>query len=307
MLKNTYEGQACSIARSLELIGERWTLLIVRDIFRGQRRFDDIQESLGIARNVLANRLDRLVEEGIIEKRRYQERPPRYEYFLTEKGIDLWPVLVSLIKWGDKHEPSAIRRAAAGRHPPQGVRRRDRRPLHLRRNAASASGRATATSSAGCRSEPPRRYAAGAWLSTRLSKARPTTPSPSRWTPTGSASTRMRSTRTTPSTTTPTRREAAGFRDVVAPPMFAVVYSAPAMGPPIFEVIGEALPRMVHGGQEFVWGEPVCAGDTISTEASVKEIYEKDGKGFYVFESVSKNQDGDQVVRATWTNIVRGV
>ena len=105
MLKNTYEGQACEIARSLELIGERWTLLIVRDIFRGLRRFDDMQESLGIARNVLANRLDRMVEEGILEKRRYQERPPRYEYFLTEKGIDLWPVLVSLIKWGDKHEP----------------------------------------------------------------------------------------------------------------------------------------------------------------------------------------------------------
>ena len=105
MLKNTYEGQACSIARSLELIGERWTLLIVRDVFRGLRRFDDMQKSLGIARNVLANRLERLVEEGIFEKRPYQEHPPRYEYFLTEKGIDLWPVLVSLIKWGDKHEP----------------------------------------------------------------------------------------------------------------------------------------------------------------------------------------------------------
>ena len=101
--------------------------------------------------------------------------------------------------------------------------------------------------------------------------------------------------------------KAAGFRDVVAPPMFAVVYSAGAMGPPIFEAIGEALPRMVHGGQEFVWGEPVCAGDTITTEATVKEIYEKDGKGFYVFESVSKNQDGAQVVRGIWTNIVRGV
>ena len=100
---------------------------------------------------------------------------------------------------------------------------------------------------------------------------------------------------------------AAGFRDVVAPPMFAVVYSAPAMGPPIFEAIGEALPRMVHGGQEFVWGEPVCAGDTISTETTVKEIYEKDGKGFYVFETVSTNQDGAETVRATWTNIVRGV
>lgn len=103
MLKNTYDGQVCSIARSLELIGERWTLLIVRDIFRGYRRFDDIQRSLGIARNVLANRLERLVEEGILEKRPYAEH--RFEYFLTEKGIDLWPVLVSLVKWGDKHEP----------------------------------------------------------------------------------------------------------------------------------------------------------------------------------------------------------
>ena len=105
MLRNTYDGQVCSIARSLELIGERWTLLIVRDIFRGLRRFDAIQRDLGIARNVLANRLDRLVEEGILEKRPYAERPLRYEYFLTEKGIDLWPVLVSLVKWGDRHEP----------------------------------------------------------------------------------------------------------------------------------------------------------------------------------------------------------
>jgi acyl dehydratase len=97
----------------------------------------------------------------------------------------------------------------------------------------------------------------------------------------------------------------AGFRDLVAPPMFAVVYSAPAMGPPIFETIGDGLPRMVHGGQEFVWGEPVCAGDTITTAATVKDIHEKDGKTFYVFESVSKNQDGAETVRATWTNIVR--
>jgi acyl dehydratase len=99
----------------------------------------------------------------------------------------------------------------------------------------------------------------------------------------------------------------AGFRDVVAPPMFAVVYSAPAMGAPIWETIGEAIPRMVHGGQEFVWGEPVVAGDTITTQVEVKDIYEKDGKGFYVYESVSQNQDGQEVVRATWTNIVRGV
>ena len=102
--------------------------------------------------------------------------------------------------------------------------------------------------------------------------------------------------------------KAAGFREVVAPPMFAVVYSAPAMGPAILDPeVGINFPAMVHGGQEFEWGEPVCAGDVITTEATCKEIYEKDGKGFYVFETVSKNQDGAETVRATWTNIVRGV
>jgi acyl dehydratase len=102
--------------------------------------------------------------------------------------------------------------------------------------------------------------------------------------------------------------KAAGFRDVVAPPMFAVVYSAKAMAPAILDPdVGINFAAMVHGGQEFVWGEPVCAGDTITTQAKVADISEKDGKGFYVFESVSTNQDGAEVVRATWTNIVRGV
>ena len=101
---------------------------------------------------------------------------------------------------------------------------------------------------------------------------------------------------------------AAGFRDVVAPPMFTVVYSAPALGPAVLDdEVGIDFAAMVHGGQEFVWGEPVCAGDRISTTAKVAEIYEKDDKGFYVFESVSTNQDGDEVVRGRWTNIVRGV
>jgi DNA-binding HxlR family transcriptional regulator len=103
MLGNSYDDQVCSIARTLELIGERWTILIVRDAFLGVRRFDDLQRSLGIARNVLQNRLERLVEHGILERVRYQERPERFEYRLTEKGIDLWPVLVSLISWGDRH------------------------------------------------------------------------------------------------------------------------------------------------------------------------------------------------------------
>jgi acyl dehydratase len=102
--------------------------------------------------------------------------------------------------------------------------------------------------------------------------------------------------------------QAAGFRNVVAPPMFCVVYSAPALGPAVLDPeVGINLAAMVHGGQEFVWGEPVCAGDEITTKAKVVDISERDGKGFYVFESVSTNQDGADVVRGTWTNIVRGV
>jgi acyl dehydratase len=100
---------------------------------------------------------------------------------------------------------------------------------------------------------------------------------------------------------------AAGFRDVVAPPMFAVVYSAPAVAPAIFDPeIGLNFAMMVHGGQEFVWGEPVCSGDTITTTNVFRDYSEKDGKKFYVFESVSTNQDGAAVCRGTWTNIVRG-
>ena len=98
----------------------------------------------------------------------------------------------------------------------------------------------------------------------------------------------------------------AGFRDVVAPPMFAVVYCAGSVGPPIFdEEIGIDFMRMVHGGQEFVWNEPVCAGDAITTTTTFKDFSEKDGRKFYVFESVSANHDGQEVVRGTWTNIVR--
>ena len=103
MLHNEYPGQACSVAKSLEVIGERWSLLIVRDVMNGNRRFGEIQRSLGVARNVLAARLSRLVEEGILERRAYQESPPRDEYFLTEKGLDLWPALIALLHWGDKY------------------------------------------------------------------------------------------------------------------------------------------------------------------------------------------------------------
>ncbi len=103
MLRRDYPGQACSLAKSLEVIGERWSLLIVRDVMAGNRRFSGIQSSLGIARNVLAARLQRLVDEEILERRAYQESPPRHEYFLTEKGLDLWPALLALMHWGDRH------------------------------------------------------------------------------------------------------------------------------------------------------------------------------------------------------------
>lgn len=103
MLKRDYDDPYCSVAGTLGVVGERWTLLIVREIFQGRRRFSEMQRTLGVARNVLAARLERLIEEGIIERRPYSEHPQRYEYFLTEKGLDLWPVLMALLHWGDKH------------------------------------------------------------------------------------------------------------------------------------------------------------------------------------------------------------
>jgi acyl dehydratase len=106
----------------------------------------------------------------------------------------------------------------------------------------------------------------------------------------------------------PEAARAAGHADVVAPPMFAVVYSAPAMGPVIFDPdVAMNFAMMVHGGQEFVWGPLVVAGDEIATNVECKSIEARDGRGYYVFESVSTNQDGETVCTGTWTNIVRGV
>lgn len=120
MLRNDYEGQKCSIARALEIVGERWTLLIIRDAFLGLRRFDQFQESLGIARNVLADRLARLVEEGILDRVRYNERPERYEYRLTSKGRDLGIALAGLRQWGDTYlseQPPRITQRKSDKHP----------------------------------------------------------------------------------------------------------------------------------------------------------------------------------------------
>jgi acyl dehydratase len=98
----------------------------------------------------------------------------------------------------------------------------------------------------------------------------------------------------------------AGYADVVAPPMFAVVYSGRAITPALFDPeVGIDFARMVHGGQEFVWGPPVVAGDEIATAVEVKDVAERGGLEFYVFETRSTNQDGETVCTGTWTNIVR--
>lgn len=103
MLGRTYDGQICSIARALEVVGERWTLLIIRDALQGLRRFEEFQRDLGIARNVLAARLGTLSDHGILEKVRYQQHPPRDEYQLTSKGRELGVAILALMQWGDRH------------------------------------------------------------------------------------------------------------------------------------------------------------------------------------------------------------
>jgi DNA-binding HxlR family transcriptional regulator len=117
VLPRTYDGENCSIARALELVGERWTLLVLREAFTGARRFDEFAERLGIARNVLTARLALLVDEGVLERTRYQERPERFEYRLTDKGLDLFEVLAALMHWGDRwYAPDG---------PPRVLRHRD--------------------------------------------------------------------------------------------------------------------------------------------------------------------------------------
>ena len=118
MLKRDYEGQNCSIARALEVVGDRWTLLVIRDVGVGHHRFDELLGSLGIASNVLTDRLNRLVDAEVLERVRYNERPERFEYHLTEKGLELWIALLALMQWGDSHlseKPPAIARRRSDR------------------------------------------------------------------------------------------------------------------------------------------------------------------------------------------------
>jgi DNA-binding HxlR family transcriptional regulator len=105
MQRKRFSDMPCPIARTLDIVGERWTLLILRDVSCGVRRFDDLQERLGIARNILTQRLAWLVDEGVLEKQAYETRPLRYEYRLTPKGRGLFPVLITLMTWGQRWSP----------------------------------------------------------------------------------------------------------------------------------------------------------------------------------------------------------
>ncbi|MEP6659413.1 MAG: helix-turn-helix domain-containing protein [Acidimicrobiales bacterium] len=120
MQRKSFEGMNCSVAQCLEIVGEWWSLLIVRDAFLGVRRFDDFQARLGISRNILNDRLQNLVGHGVLEREPYQDNPPRSEYRLTEKGRDLWLVLTAMRQWGDRWAapdgpPLTMRHSACGR------------------------------------------------------------------------------------------------------------------------------------------------------------------------------------------------
>ena len=103
MERKSFSEMHCSVAQCLEIVGEWWSLLIIRDVFLGVTRFDEMQERLGISRNVLNRRLVRLVSAGVLVKVPYSERPPRFDYRLTDKGRDVWPVITAMRQWGDRH------------------------------------------------------------------------------------------------------------------------------------------------------------------------------------------------------------
>ncbi len=110
------DREDCSVARTVSVIGDRWTLLVLRDCFLGVRRFDLFEARLGVTRHVLADRLKKLVEAGVLRKKLYQVRPDRFEYRLTKKGLDLHPIMMALVQWGDAHMAGGTGRPVLHRH-----------------------------------------------------------------------------------------------------------------------------------------------------------------------------------------------
>lgn len=126
MKSKSFAGMRCSIAGALELIGDRWALLVIRDLSLGLRRYDDLRASTDIPAATLSARLMHLIDGGIVDRVRYQERPPRYEYYLTAKGSDLWTVCIALREWGDRWDASGF-----GASPVETFDRETGRPLKL--------------------------------------------------------------------------------------------------------------------------------------------------------------------------------
>jgi DNA-binding HxlR family transcriptional regulator len=129
--------ETCSIGRAMEILGERWTFLILRESFYGVRRFSDMQRNLGIARNILSARLQNLVRAGILERRRYQAEPERYEYKLTDAGRALYPAIITIMRWGDEHlvddgPPVVLRHSCGAEAEPVLVCAHCREPMHPR-------------------------------------------------------------------------------------------------------------------------------------------------------------------------------
>lgn len=122
MRRTRFDDWPCPIARTTDLIGDWWTPLVMRQAFLGNRRFEQFQEALGVSRAVLTERLGRLVDEGLLEKRLYEERPPRHEYRLTDKGRDFWPVLAAMWRWGQDWMPDDADPSLADRQTGEPVR-----------------------------------------------------------------------------------------------------------------------------------------------------------------------------------------
>jgi DNA-binding HxlR family transcriptional regulator len=121
-------GEACSVARTVAVIGDRWTLMVLRDCFLGVRRFEDFQARLGISRTITAERLKALVDEGVLRKVAYQDRPVRHEYRLTDKGLDLYPLIMAVVNFGDRHYAGRAGARDVETRPGPGARRDAPRP-----------------------------------------------------------------------------------------------------------------------------------------------------------------------------------
>jgi len=153
--RTRFDDWDCSIARTVDMLGDWWTPLVIRTAFLGARRFDDFQSALGIPRNVLTDRLRTLEDQGVLERRQYSERPPRFEYRLTEKGIDLYPVIITMMAWGDRWldwpdgpPMRLVHRDTGETLDPVLVDRRTGEPIDPRRTRAVTAGRGRGTSRA---------------------------------------------------------------------------------------------------------------------------------------------------------------